>query len=67
MPDRLFLCGACWGEVTDYTDEEGWRHWSCPCGRTIGIMAPYGELDLGLKPVEEPVDVSLGEVVEQEP
>lgn len=88
---ELFICAVCGGPVTSITHEDGWTNWSCPCGKTMGVRAPYGELDLGiirqendmnrwnqyhifeesfvglLEAVEEPVNVCLGEVVEQEP
>lgn len=85
----MIICSTCDGQVESEVDEEGWTHWSCPCGGTYGIAAPFGELDLGISarmsdlmrrdqfhvfeesfdshPVEEPVDVAVGEVVEQEP
>lgn len=43
-----FMCGVCAGPVTSSTDDGGWTHWSCPCGRTCGMSAPFGELDLGI-------------------
>jgi hypothetical protein len=45
---EIFICAACGSRVGSEVDEEGWTHWSCFCGRTMGIAAPYGELDLGL-------------------
>lgn len=45
---RDFICGVCAGPVTSLTDPEGWTRWSCPCGRTCGMSAPYGALDLGI-------------------
>jgi hypothetical protein len=45
---EMFICGVCGGPVTSITHDDGWTNWSCPCGRTMGVRAPYGELDLGV-------------------
>jgi hypothetical protein len=42
----MFLCAACNQPTTSATQPDGWVNWSCPCGRTCGILAPYGKIDL---------------------
>jgi hypothetical protein len=49
----MFLCAACNQPTTSTIQPDGWVNWSCPCGRTSGVLAPYGTFDL------QPGDVIL--------